>query len=100
MKAAMKEAWTKYSLLLDPHGALAYAAAKEHEKSEAFVDADSHIVFLATGHPAKYARLIENVTGERLPVPERLASLSRPVQAIARIPPQLDLLESAIASCF
>jgi len=96
MKAALKEAWEKYGVLLDPHGALAFAAARCQPRR----DDDCHTVVLATGHPAKYAPLIKEITGQEVPMPERLACLARPSRPIAVIPPQLDLLESAIASCF
>jgi hypothetical protein len=66
---------------------------------------EAHTVVLASGHPAKHAALWEKVTGEKLPndnfgfsaASEREKTLS---STVPFIPPQLDLFESAIASCF
>jgi threonine synthase len=94
---AMERAWEKYRICLDPHGAVAFAAA---EKTAAEADFDGHIVFLATGHPAKYAMEVFKATGQHLTLPERLLSLTREAEPIAEIEPDLEGLESAIAGCF
>jgi threonine synthase len=94
---AIENAWKKYGVMLDPHGALALAAARQHDR---LANEDSHYVVLATGHPAKYANLIENATGSQLNIPPRLENLRKKTEAVAVIPPQLDLLESVIATSF
>jgi threonine synthase len=86
---AMEKAWNKYHIHLDPHGAVAFAAAERQAVSRDF---DGHIVVLATGHPAKYT--------EKALLPEKLASLNCKSDPIAEIDPDLEGLESAIASCF
>jgi threonine synthase len=94
---AMEKAWKDYHLLLDPHGAVAFAAALKvspPKESNHF-----HTVILATGHPAKEAALVSQVTGETIEIPEKLAMLKKISKPIAVIPPQVDALESAIASC-
>ncbi|MDR2072547.1 MAG: threonine synthase [Spirochaetaceae bacterium] len=93
----MERVWKKYRLHLDPHGAVAFAAA---EKMAAERNFDGHIVILATVHPAKYAEETRKATGQRLELPDRLASLNRPAEPVAEIKPALEGLESAIASCF
>jgi threonine synthase len=57
-------------------------------------------VVLATGHPAKEAALIKEVTGQNIPIPEHLRMLQKKTDPIAVIEPQLDAFEGAIASCF
>ncbi|GHV85105.1 threonine synthase [Spirochaetia bacterium] len=94
---AMETAWKRYGIHLDPHGAVAFAAA---ENAAAYKDFNGHIVVLATGHPAKYADLAFKVSGKRLSLPEQLASLDRRAEPIAEIAPDLEGLESAIAGCF
>jgi threonine synthase len=97
--AAMRYAWERCGELLDPHSAVAFAAARRFAESPQY-KGHVHVVSLATGHPAKEAALVESVTGERVPLPERLACLRKTAAPIALIEPELDALEGAIASCF
>ncbi|QQO10296.1 threonine synthase [Breznakiella homolactica] len=94
--AAMEQAWKDYGIILDPHGAVAFAAAKRCLGSRDF---GGHVVVMATGHPAKYADLVFKVTGQRVEVPENIAALQNEVDPVAVIPPSLDSLQAAIASC-
>jgi threonine synthase len=94
---AMQEAWVKYGILLDPHSAVAFAAAKDFAKSR---DYGAHAIILATGHPAREAELVEIATGQAAELPEKLHILNKHSEPIALIDPDLDSLESAIASCF
>ena len=94
---AMEQAWKEYGLILDPHGAVAFGAAREYLKSPE--NADSHVVVLATGHPAREAALVEKVTGQRVALPEKLQRLKQSSEPLAIIDPQLEALEAAIASC-
>ncbi|MDR2794074.1 MAG: threonine synthase [Treponema sp.] len=94
---AMKEVWMKYNIMLDPHAAVAFAAAK---KSAEIKGEEYHTVVLATAHPAKYAALVSETLGETVAIPEKLALLKKECEPTACIPPHIDTLESAIASCF
>jgi threonine synthase len=95
----MEKAWKKYGLLIDPHTAVAFAAAETLSASHEWSD-HVHTVILATGHPAKEAALILEATGQEVPVPETLTHLQKKIDPIAVIEPQLEALEGAIASCF
>jgi threonine synthase len=92
----MEQVWKQYHLLLDPHSAVAFAAAKKLAQVRDF---NGHVVVLATGHPAKHAYMIFDVTGQTVEIPEKLAGLRKMTDPMAAIPPQLDALEGAIASC-
>jgi len=94
---AMKAAWDKYGVHLDPHGAVAFAAG---EQISACRDCDGHIVVLSTAHPAKYGELAYKASGKKLDLPEHLATLTQRAEPVATIEPDLAGLESAIASCF
>jgi threonine synthase len=93
---AMEGAWKTYKFLLDPHSAVAFAAARRFSQRAEF---NGHVVALATGHPAKQAELIAQATGQELDVPEKFVKLWKKTDPMAAIPPQLDALEGAIASC-
>jgi len=93
---AMKTVWDKYGVHLDPHGAVAFAAA---EKIAAGADFYGHVVILSIDHPANYSDLAFKASGKRPTLPEHLASLNNKAEPIAEIKPDLEGLESAIASC-
>jgi threonine synthase len=92
-------AWKKYNIHIDPHTAVALAAAEQIAAAREW-SGHVHTVVLATGHPAKYADMIRLATGQAISIPESLQSLQRKIDPIAIIPPQLDAFEGAIASCF
>ena len=94
---AIEQVWKQYGVLLDPHSAVAFAAARDFIESGEYPYA--HMVVLATGHPAREARLVETATGQKLALPPRLALLKKESDPIALIDPHLDALEGAIASC-
>ncbi|GHV37582.1 threonine synthase [Spirochaetia bacterium] len=94
----MEQAWKKYKILLDPHSAVAFAAAEQLRSSRDF-DGHIHTVVLATAHPAKEAALVTKATGQTVEIPRRLRMLQKKIDPIAIIDPQLDALEGAIASC-
>jgi threonine synthase len=93
---AMERAWKTYKVLLDPHAAVAFAAAQRLSRRAGF---NGHVVALATGHPAKQAELVAQATGQELDVPEKFVNLWKKTDPMATIPPQLAALEGAIASC-
>ena len=94
---AMEQAWKQYGVLLDPHGAVAFAAAKEFVESDKA--SDTHIVVLATGHPAREAALVEHATGQKVPLPDKFKLFQMETEPIAVIDPHLETLEGLLASC-
>ena len=95
---AMEQAWKQYGILLNPHSAVAFAAARDFFKSGKYSHA--HVVVLATGHPAREATLVQTATGQKVQIPEKLLKLRKGTDPVALIDPHLDALEGAIASCF
>ncbi|MDR0401149.1 MAG: threonine synthase [Treponema sp.] len=90
--------WKRYGVLLDPHSAVAFAAAEDLGASQEFAG-HVHTVVLATGHPAKRSVLVSQAIGQNIEIPPRLAQLQRQVDPIAIIRPRLEALEGVIASC-
>jgi threonine synthase len=74
-------------MLIDPHTAVAVAAARAHRS-------DAPMVALATAHPAKFADAVERATGVRPPLPpafaeimekpEQVTVLSNDINAVTR----------------
>lgn len=91
----VRSAWEKFKILLNPHSAVAFAAAER-----VFIGKDNgaHCVALATGHPAKSAAFVSRITGQNIAIPQKLAMLKNTSKPIAVIPPELDAFESAIAA--
>ncbi|MDR0451480.1 MAG: threonine synthase [Treponema sp.] len=94
---AMGRAYKKYGVFLNPHSAVAFAAAEELAPR---LDPSGHTVILATGHPARETSIVREATGQAIKVPYNLTLLHNQCDPIALIDPHLDALEGAIASCF
>ena len=99
MFSAMEDAWKQYGLELDPHGAVAYAAARKAAADKTLGD-PSHIVILSTGHAGNYPELTAKITGKPAAVPERLGLLRKTATPCAVIDSDLLALETAIAASY
>jgi threonine synthase len=74
---AIKEVYTAYNYLMDPHGAVAYTSLKRYFQE----NPGQKGIFLETAHPIKFYDVVEPVINEKIPVPA-------PVQAILNTPMQ------------
>ncbi|MDR2601519.1 MAG: threonine synthase [Spirochaetaceae bacterium] len=82
---AIKTVKENYGYILDPHGAVGWAAAKREELK------NENVVILETAHPSKFSGVVEPVTGP-VPMPEALKqALSRKISNLT-IPPKFDAL--------
>ncbi len=68
--AVIRQVHDRTGLLVDPHTAVGIGAARAARR-----DPDVPMVCLATAHPAKFPDAVEQATGVRPPLPERLADL-------------------------
>lgn len=71
-REAVAEVYRKYNYVIDPHGAVGYLALREYQQSYP----DTKGVVLETAHPAKFLGEVENILGEKVEVPQRLAILA------------------------
>ncbi|MGH1415018.1 MAG: threonine synthase [Pelagimonas sp.] len=76
--------------LLCPHSAI---AAKIGEESRV---PTTPMVSLATAHPAKFPDAVENASGIRPPLPNRMADLYERSERVTRVPNDLTALETLI----
>jgi threonine synthase len=67
--AAIREFYTEYDYLLDPHTAVGVCAGKEYR------DQDRPMVCLATAHPAKFGEAVTRAIGRAPELPPSLAVL-------------------------
>ncbi|HVC54726.1 MAG TPA: threonine synthase [Stellaceae bacterium] len=81
--ATLADTYRRSGLLIDPHTAVAVAAAR----AELAADPDAApIVALATAHPAKFPDAVERATGLRPPVPPALAEIADKREHITTLP--------------
>jgi len=75
-KATIKEAWDKYRLLLEPHGAVGWCGLERFLKSEGpNLDHDQLCVSLETAHPAKFPEQIREILQFDPELPKSLEGL-------------------------
>jgi threonine synthase len=95
----MEKALKKYGIYIDPHTAVAMAAAFKINESRGW-KGSTHTVILATGHPAREKNLVKIGTGRLIKTPDYLLPLWKKSDPIAVIPPSFAAFEGAITSCF
>ena len=61
----IKEVYTKYNIVLDPHSAIGYGALKK-------VNIEGNNIILATAHPCKFPEAIDKSIGIKSSLPEEL----------------------------
>lgn len=88
---AIRSVKAETDYVLDPHTACGYVAAKRWKKQNA-----APIVVLATAHPAKFPDALEQITGVRPGLPERLASLLTDEERIPKLPNDLAEVQAFI----
>ncbi|WP_203311416.1 threonine synthase [Sphingomonas beigongshangi] len=90
MAMAMRWAAEQGGEILDPHTAIAFAAARE-------AGLDVPVVTLATAHPAKFPDAVERATGARPTLPARLGDLFDREERYASLPGTFDAVTAYIA---
>lgn len=70
---AIREVYTKYQYVCDPHGAIGYLGLQQFRKLD---QSDASGVFLETAHPAKFPETIRQALGFEPETPDRLAVIS------------------------
>jgi len=80
-RETIRQVHRRTGYVLDPHGAVAFAAALELPTVQA------PLVVLATAHPAKFPDVVEEATGVRTQAPARLAAVMDAPERVERIAP-------------
>ena len=67
----IKEVYSKYNYVIDPHGAVGYLALKKFlgERKQNKIDS----IFIETAHPAKFKDVVESTIKTEVKIPPRLA---------------------------
>ena len=78
--------WERGGRAIDPHTAVGYLASRRH------LGEGSHIVTLATAHPAKFSEIVEKATGVSPVLPEQLADALSKTKKSTIIEPKVESL--------
>ena len=89
----IRDVHSSSGLIIDPHTAVAVAAAEQSEG-----DPSVPVIALATADPAKFPDAVEMAIGIRPPLPERLADLFERPERITKVEGNLDAVETLILS--
>lgn len=70
-REAMKEIYTKYNYVADPHGAVGYLGCKSYLKN----NPNTHCVFLETAHPTKFLDVVEETINVQIDLPPQIQAV-------------------------
>lgn len=92
--AEIGRTWAETRRLIDPHTAVGVAAARAAAPA---IDPDTPVVALGCAHPAKFPEPVEEATGVRPQLPDRLADLLDRPERVAALPNDLARVQAFIA---
>jgi threonine synthase len=92
-RTAISEVYRRYGYILDPHGAVGWQAASRFYDSGALPDGSCTV--LATAHPAKFAHIVEPLTGPVKPPSCLEEAMGRTVKS-AVIPPEFEAFKALL----
>jgi len=67
----IKELYSDYNYIADPHGAIGFLAAKEYQQKYP----DTHCVFLETAHPSKFLETVEKAIETKVELPSQIKAV-------------------------
>ncbi|MBO3098082.1 threonine synthase [Gelidibacter pelagius] len=70
-REALKELYTDFKYIADPHGAVGYLGCKSYLKD----NNDAHCVFLETAHPTKFLNVVEEIIPEKIELPSQIEAV-------------------------
>ncbi|MBJ7880386.1 threonine synthase [Gelidibacter salicanalis] len=70
-REALKELYTDFSYVADPHGAVGYLGCKAYLQT----GQDAHCVFLETAHPTKFLDVVEAAINKKIDLPPQIEAV-------------------------
>ena len=94
-RKALRDAFERYGYVFDPHGAVAYGAARRHVEER---EGEGHAVVLATAHPAKFPEALDDQQRAAAGVPEALRKLEGCRQRVTPISNSYEELRGVLSA--
>jgi len=94
-EASIKELFTKYDYVADPHGAVGYAALKDYLSE---FPGNYNSIILETAHPAKFSDIVEKIIGKEVNMPDRLAQCMKKDKRSIKISSDFEDFKSFLAT--
>jgi threonine synthase len=98
-RATIKDAYQRYGVILEPHGAVGWAGLERYLRDRP-ESAGSLAVSVETAHPAKFPEEIQAAIGVDLPVPPSLAGLETRRESCETLPAQYELFRDLLLKRF
>jgi threonine synthase len=96
-RKAIADAYEKYGLLLEPHGAIAWQGIQEYYRFAAADMSEQQLcISLETAHPAKFPDEIRRIINVDPPLPESLAGLEAKTEDYSTLDNNYELLKKFI----
>ena len=67
----MKDLYSQYNYVADPHGAIGFLASEAYQTK----NINTHCVFLETAHPTKFLDVVEQVISDEIELPAQIQSV-------------------------
>jgi threonine synthase len=100
-KDTIGEAYMKYHLLLEPHGAVGWAGLMEYLRVHPEDDVPNQLfISLETAHPAKFPREIQNILGIDPVLPPSLQGLEEKPEIFGRIDNNYESFKNYLGKTF
>lgn len=93
-KTTLKETFVKHQYLLDPHGAVAFAALEKYLQKDAFQKG----IILETAHPVKFFDSVELITGQPVEIPENIQAILHKKKESIRMLPDYEVFKEFLLS--
>jgi len=93
-RSAIQEVFRRYGYVMDPHGAVAYAALDRFNHGASMQQA----IILETAHPAKFPDVYDATMKQRFEVPDRLQALIRGTKRSVRLSARFEDLKAYLLS--
>jgi threonine synthase len=90
----IRDVYMRRKYLLDPHGAIGYKALKNYLDSHPSATG----FFIETAHPAKFAEVVEKVTGEDVVLPPNLARFADGIKKTVELPATFEALKEFLSN--
>jgi threonine synthase len=92
----IKEVFSTYNYLPDPHGAVAYSSLKKYINQHP----QAKGIFLETAHPVKFRNVVEPITGKPVALPTSVAHLQKEKKQAIGIESNYDELKGFLTRSF